>query len=89
MIEDNDYPVEKIVHRRVIRRKLQYLVKWENFGNNENSWVNEEDLHCDELLDEFRAHSIICMYNIDFISSNCCTLVFFRFNFDICSCETR
>lgn len=62
MSEDVDYPVEKILRRRVIGKKVKYLIKWEGYDSNHNSWENEENLQCDELLDEFRAHSIIGMY---------------------------
>lgn len=65
MIEDEeiDYPVEKILRRRLFGTKVKYLIKWEGYSNDENCWVNEEDLHCDELLDDFRAHCIIGMCN--------------------------
>lgn len=59
MIEDIEYPVEKILRRRVTRKNIQYLVKWEGYDNKENSWVNEQDMQCDELLEQFRAHRII------------------------------
>lgn len=57
MIEDIEYPVEKILRRRVIHRKIQYLVKWEGYGTEENR--NEGDMQCDELLEKFRANRII------------------------------
>ena len=37
------YAVEKILEDRVFRRKQQYLVKWKDYPDSENSWENEEN----------------------------------------------
>jgi hypothetical protein len=45
-----EYHVEAILSHRLKGRdktKIQYLVKWTGYGNDENSWVNEEDLTTD------------------------------------------
>ncbi|CAJ0946888.1 unnamed protein product [Ranitomeya imitator] len=34
-----EYVVEKILDSRVSRRKLQYLVKWKGYGQEDNSWL--------------------------------------------------
>jgi len=36
--------VEKILDRHFIRDHIHFLVKWEGYGYEENSWVSEEDL---------------------------------------------
>jgi len=50
--EDNQYSVESLLERRVRRlggrnrrKVIQYLVKWEGYGNEHNSWVNETGPH--------------------------------------------
>ena len=34
-------------------RKLQYLIKWKGFPSSENEWVAKEDMHADELINQF------------------------------------
>ncbi|CAJ0932319.1 unnamed protein product, partial [Ranitomeya imitator] len=52
-----EYVVEKILDSRVSRRKLQYLVKWKGYGQEDNSWVVASDDHADDLVRAFhRAH---------------------------------
>ncbi|CAJ0965001.1 unnamed protein product [Ranitomeya imitator] len=45
-----EYVVEKILDSRVSRRKLQYLVKWKGYGQEDNSWVFASDVHAADLL---------------------------------------
>ena len=46
-----EYEVEKILHHRKRRNRIQYLVKWLGYESHENSWVYKEDLgNCSELL---------------------------------------
>ena len=54
-----EYEIEAILDdRRYGRsRKLQYLVHWKGYSNTENSWVDHEDLHADELLDNYLLNS--------------------------------
>ena len=40
---DNIYAVEKIINDRVFQHKQQYLVKWKDFSESENSWENEDN----------------------------------------------
>ena len=49
------YEVEKILKRRVVKGKFQYLVKWKNYSNEENTWEPESNLtNCKELILEFQ-----------------------------------
>ncbi|CAJ0965437.1 unnamed protein product [Ranitomeya imitator] len=45
-----EYVVEKILDSRFSRRKLQYLVKWKGYGQEDNSWVVASD---DDLVRAF------------------------------------
>jgi hypothetical protein len=51
-----EYEVEAILNsRRYGRgRKVQYLVKWKGYPDSDNEWVNWNDVHADEALEEFR-----------------------------------
>lgn len=41
----NVYEVERIFDKRIINKKVQYLVKWKNFDDSENSWEPEKNLN--------------------------------------------
>ncbi|CAJ0954243.1 unnamed protein product [Ranitomeya imitator] len=48
-----EYVVEKILDSRISRRKLQYLVKWKGYGQEDNSWVFVSDVHAADLVRAF------------------------------------
>ncbi|CAJ0962151.1 unnamed protein product [Ranitomeya imitator] len=48
-----EYVVEKILDSRVSRWKLQYLVKWKGYGQEDNSWVFASDVHAADLVRAF------------------------------------
>lgn len=52
-IEEGEYIVEKILNHRINNGKRQYLLKWKNYDESENTWENEENLNCKELLEEY------------------------------------
>ena len=45
------------VRRKGRGRKLQYLIKWKGFPSSENEWVAKEDMHADELINQFHQTS--------------------------------
>ncbi|CAJ0945894.1 unnamed protein product, partial [Ranitomeya imitator] len=48
-----EYVVENILDSRISRRKLQYLVKWKGYGQEDNSWVCASDVHAANLVRAF------------------------------------
>ena len=53
---EEEYVVEEILDSRMFRRKLQYLVKWEGYGVENNSWEYSENLNnAAELVADFHA----------------------------------
>jgi hypothetical protein len=53
------YKVEEVIDSRMRCRRLQYLVRWEGYGLEENSWLSEADLDAADLVTDFyRAHPI-------------------------------
>ena len=46
--------MEKILNSRMFQQKLQYLVKWEGYGIEGNTWEYSENLnHAPEKVTEF------------------------------------
>src|SRR6266536_3780760 len=53
--EDNKYQVESIRKERVLKDKIQFLIKWVGYLKHQNTWEPPEHLEkYDELLKEFR-----------------------------------
>ena len=48
--ETHEYEVRAILNHKYVRNRLFYLVAWENFGNEHNSWEPIENLNCPHLL---------------------------------------
>ncbi|CAJ0968840.1 unnamed protein product, partial [Ranitomeya imitator] len=48
-----EYEVEKILDSRFSRWRLQYLVKWKGYGQEDNSWVVASDVHATDLVCAF------------------------------------
>jgi chromobox protein 1 len=44
------YTVEQIVNSRARNGKKQYLVKWEGYSSKDNTWEDEENIFCKELI---------------------------------------
>src|SRR5205085_9370673 len=60
--EDNQYSVECLLGHHIPRlggrnrrKVIQYLVKWEGYGSEHNSWINETDIH-EDLIKAYEAN---------------------------------
>lgn len=51
--KEEEYEVETIIDDKMQKRKKYYLVKWKDYGGDENEWVLKSNLHCKDLLDEY------------------------------------
>ena len=54
---EKEFIVEEILDSRVINQKLRYLIKWEGYGIEHNSWEPADDVHAPErIMDFHRKH---------------------------------
>jgi len=65
---EEEWVVEEILDSQMVNRKLRYLVKWEGFGVEHNSWEPWDNVHAPELVGDFYwrhpgAARHICMVN--------------------------
>lgn len=51
--EEEEYEVEKIVDKRIRRKKVEYLVKWIGWDDKDNTWEPVAHLECQDLIEEF------------------------------------
>ena len=58
-IADDEYIVEVIKKSRVKHCVVQYLVKWAGYNNKHNTWIDLDDMECDDLIAEFEAASAL------------------------------
>jgi hypothetical protein len=50
---EEEWVVEEILDSKMMNRKLRYLVKWEGFGVEHNSWEPWDNLHAPERVADF------------------------------------
>ncbi|XP_013384181.1 chromobox protein homolog 1-like isoform X1 [Lingula anatina] len=51
--EEEEYEVERVVDVRVRGGQREYLIKWKNYPDSENTWEPENNLDCPDLIADY------------------------------------
>ena len=52
---EEEFEVEKILNKRIVRGKKKFLVRWKSYMAEEDTWENKENLeNAKELVEEFK-----------------------------------
>ncbi|TBU19163.1 chromatin organization modifier protein [Ordospora colligata] len=53
MSAEDVYVVEKVVASRTLKGVKQYLLKWQGYPDSDNTWENEKNIFCKDMIQEY------------------------------------
>jgi len=52
--DEGEYVVERVINQRVKNGKLEYLLKWKGYDEDQNTWEPSDHLDCPDLIEDFK-----------------------------------
>lgn len=56
---DDHAEVEKVIGKKSVNGRIQFLVKWKGYSYKDNEWVFADDCECDDLISDFESKDIM------------------------------
>ena len=50
---EEEYVVDQLLDKRIKNGKVEYLISWQGYGPDENTWEPKANLDCPELIKDF------------------------------------
>ena len=61
---EEEWVIEEVLDSKMMNQKLCYLVKWEGFGMEHNSWEPWDNIHAPELVTDFHWRHLAAPHRI-------------------------